>query len=318
MTTLLQINPDIDLTELHRLLVDKEAGLRSLGLTPNNPPAAPYPNQSRFPRQRQSGSPPTPCCTCGENHWSSQCPKRQGTPQQKQQRTTPPNNNTRNSNQTTNNNSPPRRYNNNTNSNNNNPNRQPIQNPRPYGNNQQPRKQWDNSRPPPPREVNINTTEEIPSANIEDVNHHILHTPAYAQATLNGGQQLHQVMCDTGAAVSLANPAYIRKYLPNEKVEPTSSFTLKGLGATSPIWGHVRANLTFPTPTPVTIRVTFHLTPSAPNGFLLGNDSLKPLGATVDLNNNQLILKNHASSPISLSTSKPDIDPEDTQHQHEQ
>ncbi|RXK41886.1 hypothetical protein M231_00885 [Tremella mesenterica] len=164
MTTLLDIDLNMELTELHRLLVDKEAGLHKLGLTTatnstntnqatsnrQSSQVQGQPVQNRQTRSRPfpNGPPPSPCHTCGENHWSFQCPVRQANHQGNQSQPPASNQSSTPSNSTL---SSPHASNNN--NGNQNVTQIPDQNPRPYGKAQGPCNMWNNNRPPPPCKV---------------------------------------------------------------------------------------------------------------------------------------------------------------------
>ncbi|RXK37002.1 hypothetical protein M231_05709 [Tremella mesenterica] len=96
MSTFLNVNPNIELTEFHRLLVDKEDGLRTLGFTPNFSTNLDQDQDTTniFDNNYDSEedvldnyanntntiptAPPFPCRTCGEDHWHNKCPIRNG------------------------------------------------------------------------------------------------------------------------------------------------------------------------------------------------------------------------------------------------
>jgi hypothetical protein len=141
-------------------------------------------------------------------------------------------------------------------------------------------------------------------------------TPVFAWAHLNSPADAsvprHQVCIDTGASISIMDATYARKHLPNVRPQIIDRFELCGLGSVSATsW--IEVDFVFTSDDglgDMVIPAAVYLVPNLPTKIILGNDLLKPMGATINLQDEQLTFSTrNGIIPISCQIPNPPLSP---------
>jgi hypothetical protein len=134
--------------------------------------------------------------------------------------------------------------------------------------------------------------------------------PTYAEAKIDQPNGInHHICIDTGSAISIIDSAYVKRYLPNTTIHPSSTIRLNGIGYNS-TRGWISTTLYFLNRRSnyIEIPVIFHVAQSISTKIILGNDVLVEQGATVNLADKILTFKTAKGAIPVTSTIYPTAD----------